>query len=140
MTDLKKTVSQLGNLLKKQPFNLNLKNNFLTRSKECKKLTKKKTKQYKKELFDKLSALRDTDPKQYWKLLKSLKYEDSSKNIELQDGFEDFVIILNLREIHLILIGNLKIKLNIIFQVKKIVFLLMKLQTSRLLLLKLINA
>jgi hypothetical protein len=77
--------------LKKQPFNLNLKNNFLTRSKECKKLIKKKTKQYKKELFDKLSALRDTDPKQYWKLLKSLKYEDSSKTIELQDGFEDLV-------------------------------------------------
>ena len=25
------------------------------------------------------------------KLLKSLKYEDSSKNIELQDGFEDLV-------------------------------------------------
>jgi hypothetical protein len=91
LTDLKKTVSQLGNLLKKQPFNLNLENNLLTRSKECKKLIKKKTKQYKKELFDKLSALRDTDPKQYWKLLKSLKYEDSSKNIELQDGFEDLI-------------------------------------------------
>jgi hypothetical protein len=44
-----------------------------------------------KELFDKLSALRDTDSKQYWKLLKSLKYEDSSKNIELQDGFEDLI-------------------------------------------------
>jgi hypothetical protein len=47
---------QLGNLLKKQPFNLNLKKKILTRSKECKKLIKKKTKQYKKRTVTKFET------------------------------------------------------------------------------------
>lgn len=37
LSDLKKTVIQLGSALKKQPFNIQLKNNFLKYSKECKK-------------------------------------------------------------------------------------------------------
>ena len=75
--------------MKKQPFNLQLKNNFLKYSKECKKkLIKRKRNEHRKELFDKLMNLRETDPKQYWKLLKTLKYEDESpKTSEIQDNF-----------------------------------------------------
>ena len=46
---------------------------------------------YKKQLFDKLLELRNSDSKQYWKMLKSLKHEDSGKNIELQANFTDLM-------------------------------------------------
>ncbi|CAC5413627.1 unnamed protein product [Mytilus coruscus] len=36
-------------------------------------------------------TLRDTDPKQYWKLLKSLKYENTNNKIELQAGFPEII-------------------------------------------------
>ena len=91
LKDLKKTVSRLGNLLKNDPYNQNLKNQFLKHSKDCKKLIKKKSQQYRKELFDKLLNLKDSDPKQYWKILKSLKYEDSDKQIELQASFQELI-------------------------------------------------
>ena len=91
LKDLRKTVSRLGNLLKYDPFNQNLKNQFFKYSKDCKKLIKKKSQQYRKELFDKLLNLKDTDPKQYWKIIKSLKYEDTNKQIELQAGFQDLI-------------------------------------------------
>ena len=91
LADLKKTVFKLGSALKKQPYDLHIKNSFLKYSKDCKKLTKKKIHLYKKQLFDKLLELRNSDPKQYWKMLKSLKHEDSGKNIELQANFTDLM-------------------------------------------------
>jgi hypothetical protein len=47
--------------------------------------------EFSKEIFDKLSTLRDADPKQYWKLLKSLKHEKSNNKIELQAGFPEII-------------------------------------------------
>ncbi|CAC5379711.1 unnamed protein product [Mytilus coruscus] len=91
LADVKKTVSNLAKLLQINPYNLNLRNNFLGHCKLCKKLIKRKKIQFKKEIFSKLSALRDTDPKQYWKLLKSLKYENTNNKIELQAGFPEII-------------------------------------------------
>ncbi|CAC5381278.1 unnamed protein product [Mytilus coruscus] len=91
LADVKKTVSNLAKLLRINPNYLNLRNNFLDHCKLCKKLIKRKKNQFKKEIFSKLSALRDTDPKQYWKLLKSLKYENTSNKIELQAGFPEII-------------------------------------------------
>ncbi|CAC5391085.1 unnamed protein product [Mytilus coruscus] len=67
LADVKKTVSNLAKLLRINPYNLNLRNNFLGHS------------------------LRDTDPKQYWKLSKSLKYENTNNKIELQAGFPEII-------------------------------------------------
>ena len=91
LLDLKKTVIHYGNLLQKQPFNLTLRASFFKYSKDCKKLIKKKKRLYKNELFDKLLNLRDEDPKEYWKLLKLLKYEDSNKQVEIQAGFPEMI-------------------------------------------------
>ena len=55
------------------------------------KLIKKKRNVFSKEIFDKLSTLRDADPKQYWKLLKSLKHEEFNNKIELQAGFPEII-------------------------------------------------
>ncbi|CAG2204105.1 unnamed protein product [Mytilus edulis] len=65
LADVKKTVSNLAKLLRINPYNLNLRNNFLGHCKLCKKLIKRKKNQFEKEIFSQLSALRDTDPKQY---------------------------------------------------------------------------
>jgi ubiquinone biosynthesis protein Coq4 len=62
LSGLTKTVIKLGSALKKQPL-VQLKNNFLKYSKECKKVIKRKRNQHRKELFDKLMNLRETDPK-----------------------------------------------------------------------------
>ena len=56
-----------------------------------KKLIKKKRNLFSKEIFGKLSTLRDADSKQYWKLLKSLKHEESNNKIELQAGFPEII-------------------------------------------------
>ena len=91
LSDLRKTISSLGNLLKKDPYNQELRTRFLKCSKDCKKLIKKKTQLYKKEIFEKLLNLKESDPKEYWKLLKSLKYEDSNNSVELQAGFPELI-------------------------------------------------
>ncbi|CAC5389184.1 unnamed protein product [Mytilus coruscus] len=91
LADVKKTVSNLAKLLRINPYNLNLRNNFLGHCKLCKKLIKRKKNKFKKEIFSKLSALRDTDPKQYLKLLKSLKYENTNNKIKLQAGFPEII-------------------------------------------------
>ena len=91
LLDLRKSVSRLGNLLKNDPYNNELRTRFLKCSKDCKKLIKKKTQLYKKEIFDKLLKLKESDPKEYWKLLKSLKYEETNNTVELQAGFSELI-------------------------------------------------
>ena len=86
---MKKTVTNLGIELKKQPFNLNLKSKFYKHCKELKKLTKQKKYIYKKDLFDKLLHWKETDPKQYWEVLNTLKKGEKNDNIlEVEDNFQ----------------------------------------------------
>ena len=72
--------------------------------------------------------------------MKSLKYEDSSKNIELQNGFEDIVDHFKSQRDTSDFDREFKEKIEYNISSEENSFLLVKLQTSRLLLLKLINA
>ena len=72
--------------------------------------------------------------------MKSLKYEDSSKNIELQNGFEDLVDHFKSQRDTSDFDREFKEKIEYNISSEENSFLLVKLQTSRLLLLKLINA
>ena len=72
--------------------------------------------------------------------MKSLKYEDSSKHIELQDGFEDLIDHFKSQGDTSDFDREFKDKIEYNISSEENSFLLVKLQTSRLLLLKLINA
>ena len=87
----KKNCNPYGQNIEKATLQSALRHNFLKHCKQCKKLIKKKRNLFSKEIFDKLSTLRDSDPKQYWKLLKSLKHEESNNKIELQAGFPEII-------------------------------------------------
>ena len=70
--------------MRQQPYNLNIRHNFFKHCKDLKKLIKRKKYLFRKAIFDKLSQWRETDPKQYWQLLNSLKYGDK-ENIQNAD-------------------------------------------------------
>ena len=90
--DLKKTVLDLGSEVKKQRFNLQLRVNYFTHCKKLKKKVKNKKYQFTKGLYEKLLNWKETDPKQYWQVLNSLKKGDkSSKNPEIQVNFEKII-------------------------------------------------
>ena len=78
--DLKKTVINLGNKLRLQPFNGQVKLAFFKHSKDLKKMVKRKKYLYKKAIYDKLLNWRESDPKAYWQFLNSLKNDNIDKN------------------------------------------------------------
>ena len=70
----------IGQQMILHPFNVHLRNSFFIHAKKLKKLIKKKKYLYKKNIFDKLISWKETDPKQYWQLLNSLKHESGKPN------------------------------------------------------------
>ena len=88
--ELKKTINIYGDKLRKNPFDLNIKNTFYKHCKELKKLVKKKKILFKKDLFEKLTVLQESDPQKYWELLKTLKHEDCKQNEGSNIDLENF--------------------------------------------------
>ena len=88
--DLKKIINKYGIKLRQNPFDLNTKNSFYKYCKELKKLVKKKKLIYKRELFEKLTHLQETDPQKYWELLKTLKNEDCKNNDDSKIRLENY--------------------------------------------------
>jgi hypothetical protein len=63
----------LGTRMKNQPFNTKIKSDYFTHCKKLKKMVKRKKYLFQKELYDKLLNWKETNPKQYWEVLNSLK-------------------------------------------------------------------
>ena len=90
--DLKRTVANLGKLLRHQPFNLQIRHTFFKHCKDLKRIVKRKKYLYKKEFYDKLIHWRESAPKQYWQYLNSLRNEDNTnKNMDIPTNFDELV-------------------------------------------------
>ena len=92
LKDLKKTVADLGKKMRQHPYNVQIRSSFFKYSMDLKKMVKRKKYLFKKEIFDKLLNWQEKDPKKYWELVNSLKYDNNrnKNNIELSLDFDTF--------------------------------------------------
>ena len=65
---LKKNLRNLGNLLTMYPDNTFLRHLFFAKEKKYKRFIKKQKRHFHSALLDKIDALADNNPKEYWKL------------------------------------------------------------------------
>ena len=66
-----------------------------------------KKRNFRQTILDSLDQLRDTDPKKYWKLIKSLKEDSESDSIQIQWSLNNgFSTLLNLTKNLLLLSPN----------------------------------
>ncbi|XP_071137071.1 uncharacterized protein [Mytilus edulis] len=84
LKDLKSKINNLGKKLKHKPFDRNLKQQFFKTAKYLKKASKKKKIQYQQQMIEKLSNLQTKDPQQFWKLLKSLRNNMNTTEINMK--------------------------------------------------------
>ena len=74
---LKKNLRNIGNLLAKYPNNTYLKHAFFTKKKEYKGLLRKLKRQFHSTMLEKIDTLAHSNPKEYWKLVNSIKKSQS---------------------------------------------------------------
>ena len=90
---LKKNLRNLGNLLTMYPDDTFLRHLFFAKTKEYKRFIKKQKRQFHSALLDKIDALADKNPKEYWKLVNSIKANQTKKvsdEISSSEWFEYF--------------------------------------------------
>ena len=90
---LKKNLRNLGNLLTMYPDDTFLRHLFFAKKKEYKRFIKKQKRQFHSALLDKIDALADKNPKEYWKLVNSIKANQTKKvsdEISSSEWFEYF--------------------------------------------------
>ena len=89
----RKTLLSKGALLSKFPFDPIVRGAYFKCYRESNKLRKYKKRNFRQTILDSLDQLRDTDPKKYWKLIKSLKEDsesDSTNSVEPEQWFQYF--------------------------------------------------
>ena len=77
---IKKKINILGNRLKRQPGDTSLRASLFVTKKNFKNLTKKKKNLYKKNIIDKMHLTKQSEVKQFWKLLNKLDLDKSQRN------------------------------------------------------------
>lgn len=83
LAKMRKHLCERATLLSKFPNNPLLRGSFFKLNKEYAKLRKYKKQEFRQSIIDKLDQLNETNPKEYWNLVKSLRETDSNKiNIE----------------------------------------------------------
>ena len=70
---LKTKLHNPAKLLKRYPYHPHVSSKLITTRKEYKKLIKRKNRKWKNLLIEKLEEFESSNPKEYWKLIKSLK-------------------------------------------------------------------
>lgn len=84
LVSLKKHVLFLSGQLKKYPNVPEIRGSFFKTLKQYNKIRKKKCRQFKQKMLDKLDALKVNDPKSYWNLLNTLKSKtEECDNIDI---------------------------------------------------------
>ena len=78
---IKKKINTLANKLKHRPTDTSLRENLFVSKKEFKNLTKKKKTIYKRNIIDKMHLTKQSEVKQFWKLLNKLDLEKAHRNI-----------------------------------------------------------
>ena len=63
--------------MRQHPYNLQIRQNFMKHCKDLKKMIKRKKYLFRKEILDKLLNWKETDPKQYWQMIKLLKKSEN---------------------------------------------------------------
>ncbi len=74
--NLRKEVRSLGRAVRRNPYNLNLREKFVYCSHAYKKLLKRKEREAHGQLLNHLCSLESKDPKQFWKLVNKMKNSD----------------------------------------------------------------
>ena len=90
---LKKNLRNLGNLLTMYPDDTFLRHLFFAKKNEYKRFVKKQKRQFHSALLDKIDALADKNPMEYWKLVNSIKANQTKKvsdEISSSEWFEYF--------------------------------------------------
>ena len=77
---IKKKINSLGKQLRRNPLDVGVRQNLFTTKRSFKNMTKKKKKLYKKSIIDKMQLTKQSEIKQYWKLLNNLDLERTSNN------------------------------------------------------------
>ena len=72
----RRTLNNSANKLFCQPFNRSVRCSYFKQYREYRKLVKYKKKNFKKKIIEQLDELETKDPKQYWKLVNSLKEDN----------------------------------------------------------------
>ena len=79
--ETKREINALGRKIKHNPNKNNLKQNYFNLCKQLKKMVKQKKYEYKQKIYNMLSDKINKDPKEYWKILKSLKVTEEEEDI-----------------------------------------------------------
>ena len=92
-----KTLVEKGELLSRFPCNPIIRGPYYKCYREYNKLRKYKKRHFKQTILDDLDRLRDSDPKQYWKLINSLKdsNNDDKTNLVEPDSWYTYFSNLN---------------------------------------------
>jgi hypothetical protein len=93
----RKTHVEKGELLSRFPCNPIIRGSYYKCYREYNKLRKYKKRHFKQTILDDLDRLRDSDPKQYWKLINSLKdsNNDDKTNLVEPDSWYTYFSNLN---------------------------------------------
>jgi hypothetical protein len=93
----RKTLVEKGELLSRFPCNPIIRGSYYKCYREYNKLRKYKKRHFKQTILDDLDRLRDSDPKQYWKLINSLKdsNNDDKTNLVEPDSWYTYFSNLN---------------------------------------------
>ena len=70
---MKTKLNNLAKLLERYPNDPYVRGKLITTRKEYRKLIKKKNKEWQNLLIEKLQEFKSSNPKEYWKLIKSLR-------------------------------------------------------------------
>ena len=85
LVGLRRQLEQKQKLLDKYRRDPQIRGSFFSLLKKYRKVRKLKYKEYKKNLFDQLDLLRDSDPKSYWSLLEKLNHLDKPSSSSPSD-------------------------------------------------------
>ena len=75
---LKNELRNLGSLLSRFPDNNFLRHKFFSTKKEYKRLVKRLKRNFKYEMLSKIQSMEEYNPKEFWKLVKSIKSNNSN--------------------------------------------------------------
>jgi hypothetical protein len=95
---MRKEMRSLGKAVRRNPYNLNLREKFVYQSRKYKKMLRKKEKEYREKILSNLCSLESTNPKQFWSLVNKLKTSDSNSegsDIESDRWVEHFETLYN---------------------------------------------
>ena len=90
LSKLKKNVEEKGRLLQKNPFDHNIRIQYFSLLKQYRKVRKKKIREHRQTLIEKLDEMKDENPKQYWDLLHELSNKGNENHLSEINAAEWF--------------------------------------------------